>query len=474
MSSTDGSSGKAPYAGRRVAVIGLGIEGQDLVRFFATQGASVIVSDAKPASALSSQLGAIADLEIELSLGENEDSAVEGADLVAVTQGAPLDLPSLVLARTRGIPITSRTRLFFERCSGPIVGISGSSGKTTTTSLVGAIFAESGRHTVVGGNIGGPLLTRLNEVDASTWVVLEVSHTQLQLTDRSPYVACLTNITPNHLDRFTWPEYVNLKRNLIAHQSRDDVAVLNLDNEVTRAMTSDTPAKILHFSLGSELPGDGALLRDGWVWLRLTGTETRVLPLNEIPLRGQHNVENVVCATAIAAACGIPAPPIREAVRSFRAVPHRLEHVDDIDGVAYYNDSIATAPERTLAGMRSFSEPLVLLLGGREKHLPLEELAAEAASRCRAVICFGEAGTLLAQACVSAHAQGSCAPFIRVVDTLEDSVQLAHHQARNGDVVLLSPACTSFDAYDNFEQRGEAFRSFVKALPSASQQTPDA
>ncbi len=224
--------------------------------------------------------------------------------------------------------------------------------------------------------------------------------------------------------------------------------------------------RILWFGALSELPGDGACLRDGDIVLLRDGNAEPVLPAADVPLRGEHNVENVVAAAAISAACGIRAAAIAEGVRAFQAVPHRLEFVADVHGAAFYNDSIATTPERTLAGMRSFDEPLVLLLGGREKHLPLEELATEAVRRCRAVICFGEAGPLLdagvRQACA---AEGSGpAPVVRLVDTLEQAVQAAREEARPGDVVLLSPACTSYDAYDNFERRGEDFRRLVLAM----------
>ncbi|HTE83997.1 MAG TPA: UDP-N-acetylmuramoyl-L-alanine--D-glutamate ligase [Dehalococcoidia bacterium] len=463
------STGTAPsiaqsYRGKRIAVIGLGIEGQDLARFFALNGAHVTVSDAKPAAALERQLAAIADLNVRLSLDGNRAELADEADLVAVTQGASLGLPPIVRARQRHIPITSRTRLFLELCPGPVVGISGSSGKTTTTSLTGAIFATAGRSTFVGGNIGGPLLTRLGEIDDQTWVILEVSHTQLQLMDRSPHVACLTNVTPNHLDQFTWSEYLELKRSLLAHQSSEDSAVLNLDNDVTRALAEDAPGNVLFFSLGGELPANGAYLRDGRVYMRVDGVDREAMAAEQVPLRGRHNLENVVCATAIASACGIDPAAVGEAVTRFGAVPHRLELVGKINEVSYFNDSIATAPERTLAGMRSFDEPLVLLVGGREKRLPLEDLAAEAAKRCRAVICFGEAGALLARACTKADERGACGPFIRCVQTLEQAVLLAGQVARAGDVVLLSPACTSFDAYENFERRGEEFRFLVNAL----------
>jgi UDP-N-acetylmuramoylalanine--D-glutamate ligase len=459
------------YSGMRVTVFGLGVEGLDLVRFFSSQGAWVTVSDAKPAEMLGPALAAVADLELVLSLGGNSADAVESADLVAVAQGVPLDLPPIVRARERGIPVTSRTELFFDLCQGTIVGISGSSGKTTTTSLVGAIIGASGRDCVVGGNIGGPLLSRLPEINETTWVVLEISHTQLQLADRSPHIACLTNVTPNHLDRFSWDEYVALKHRLIAHQAANDLAILNFDDPITRDWTEGAAAEVLTFSTTSSVPADGAFLRGQQVIARRHGNETAVLPTADIPLRGAHNVENVLAAIAVAAACEVPMQIAADAVRHFHAPPHRLEVVDSVAGVTYINDSIATTPERTLAGLRSFEQPIVLLLGGRDKHLPLEELAQESSRRCRAVVCFGEAADLLAAACRSAHPHGLCAPVIRNSRTLSDAVGFAAALAQEGDVVLLSPACTSFDAYDNFEQRGAEFRTLVRGLASSASAT---
>ena len=454
------------YTGKRITVVGLGIEGQDLVRFFANRGARVTVSDAKPVASLRQQLANIADLNVTLSLGANLAEDADGADLVAVTQGAPLDLPPILRARERGIPVTSLTQLFLDLCPGRIIGISGSSGKTTTTSMVGAIMDASGQSTVMGGNIGRPLLNALDSISQSTWVVLEVSHSQLVLTNRSPHVACLTNVTPNHLDRFSWGDYVALKRNLIAHQLPQDIAVLNHDNAITRLMNKDTRASVHYFSITGEIKGDGAFLRGDRIVLRENQRETAVMSAGDVPLRGRHNLENAVCASAIAGACGVHAEVIAEAVRRFKAVPHRLEVVGEAGGASYYNDSIATTPERTLAGIRSFQEPLVLLLGGRDKHLPLEELATEVNRRCRAVLCFGEAGNLLASGMRSAHRHGVCQPSIRRVATLDEAVEAATRLAQPGDVVLLSPACTSFDAYENFEQRGEAFRALVRRLAS--------
>jgi UDP-N-acetylmuramoylalanine--D-glutamate ligase len=316
------------------------------------------------------------------------------------------------------------------------------------------------------GNIGHWPLAELAAASAEDWAVLEVSHTQLQLATRSPHVACVTNVTPNHLDQFTWEAYVDLKRNHVRYQRPDDIAVLNLDNPITRAFAADTAAQVLYFSQGGDLPDEGAFLRAETVVWRGRGQETSVLSVADIPLRGRHNVENVLAATAVAGAAGIPMAAVAAAVRAFRPVAHRLEPVGTVNGVTYVNDSIATAPERTLAGMRSFTEPLVLLLGGRDKHLPLEELAAECARRCRAVVTFGEAGPLFAAAVAAARVGER--PTVCETRTLEEAVAAAARLAQPGDVVLLSPAGTSFDAYPNFEHRGEHFRRLVQALAAGS------
>jgi UDP-N-acetylmuramoylalanine--D-glutamate ligase len=459
---------KQDFQGKRVTVVGLGIEGVDLTRYLVGKGARVTVSDARPAERLVLRLRELDGLTVRFSFGKNDSADVAAADHVFVSQGVPLDIPALVEARRRGVPLDSMMRLFLDLCPGPVVGITGSSGKSTVTSLVAATFAAQGKKHVVGGNIGVGLLSLLDEITPETWVVLEISHTQLELTTKSPHVACVLNVTPNHLDRYSWESYVDLKRNILRYQTADDIAVLGYDNEVSRSLASATRGKVVFFSDGADLPGPAALVVDENVVWRDGDSETAVIPVAEIPLRGRHNVSNVLAATAVASTCGIGADAIARAVRDFKAVPHRLEYVASVDGVAYYNDSIATTPERTLAGMRSFTEPLVLLLGGREKRLPLEEMSREACERCRALVFFGEAReTLVAAAKAACDAGGSKErPQIEIVESLADAVAVAKTTARPGDVVLLSPACTSFDAYDNFEERGEHFRRLVLGMTS--------
>jgi UDP-N-acetylmuramoylalanine--D-glutamate ligase len=447
------------FAQKRVTVVGLGVEGVDTVRYLASHGAEVTVSDAKTRERLAERVEEVADLPVRLSLGGNHRGALRGADAVFVSQGVPLDLPALVEARKGGVPVWSMLTLFMELCPGPIVGVTGSSGKTTTTALLGEMFRADDKPVFIGGNIGIGLLDHLEEIRAYTWVVLEVSHTQLQMASRSPHVSCLLNVTPNHLDRFGWDEYRELKRNIYRFQSPEDVAVFGYDDAEARAMAGEASAALVWFSLGERIPGEGVYVRRGEAHYRRGRFDRALFPLEALALPGEHNRQNALAAAAVAGACGVTAAAIAGAVDSFRGVPHRLERVGEADGVAYYNDSIATTPERTLAGIRSFSEPLVLLLGGRDKELPLEGLAREALRRSRAVVLFGESAGKLEEALRAAD-KGNHARIVPV-RTLAEACEAARAAARPGDVVLLSPACTSFDAYDNFERRGEHFRSLV-------------
>ena len=454
--------GDLDFADKRVTVVGLGIEGIDLARYLSRRGAFVTVSDSKPREKLAQRADEANALGVHLALGSNRPGDIAEAEAVFVSQGVPLDLPGVAGARKRGVPTYSMMGLFMELCPGPICGITGSSGKTTTTALVGEMFAADERPVFVGGNIGIGLLDHLSSVRPYTWAVLEVSHTQLQLVDRSPHVAAILNVTPNHLDRFSWDEYRQLKANVIRYQQPADIAVLGYDDPECRSLRDEVRGRLLWFTLGGELPGDGVFVRDGWAVVRAGRLSEKLFPLASLRLRGRHNRANAIAATAIATACGISPDAIACAVEMFRGVPHRLELVAEVDGTAYYNDSIATTPERALAGIRSFDQPVVLLLGGRDKHLPLEELAAEAMGRCRAVILFGESAGKIEQALREVSALRRA--IVQRVQTLAEAADAAHTLAQAGDAVLLSPACTSYDAYESFERRGEHFRSLVQAL----------
>ena len=447
--------------GKRATVIGLGREGISLVRFLAERGAQITVSDMKTAEQLRDSLAQIEGLPVKLSLGKNRIADTMEVDIVYVSPGVPLDIPPLVAARERGIPISSSTKLFFQFCPAPIIGITGSSGKTTTTSLVGNIFKEAGRDVFVGGNIGLPLLDKLPEITSASWVVLELSSFQLILMEQSPHAATITNITPNHLDMHPSMEhYIWAKQNILRYQTTRDFAVLNYDDPLMRSIAADCPSQVIFFSQTRELEPEGAFLREGQIMTRYGGREEALLSTQDIKLLGRHNIDNVLTACALATVCGIESEPIARAVTSFKGVEHRLELVAHIKGVAYYNDSIATTPDRTVAGLRAFNQPAILLAGGRDKHLPLETMSEVVAERCKSVILYGEA----AQAFEEALSAQPGHPQIVRSPSFAEAVSTAYRLAVPGDVVLLSPACASFDLFANFEERGHEFKRLVARL----------
>ncbi|MDE2932896.1 MAG: UDP-N-acetylmuramoyl-L-alanine--D-glutamate ligase [Chloroflexota bacterium] len=442
--------------GARALVYSLGIEGRDLARWLLARGASVTMADTRSAQQLEAA-GAEAPEGVERTVrGELLDP--DGFDLLAVSQSVLRSEPNVVRARELGIPVVSQLALALRLCRGRVIGITGSSGKSTTTALVGEMAEHAGIEHLVGGNLGGSLLDRIEDLPETASVILEMSHTQLQYTDRSPEIAAVTNVTPNHLDQFSWPEYVDLKRNILRYQDADGLAILNADDETSREFRADVRGRLAEVSLGGPVAGDGAWLEGEAILSRWGGAAETVSGTAELRMRGRHNVANAVLATAIAGAMGLPGEAVATALRTFPGLPHRLQVVGRAHGATWINDSIATSPERTLAALEAVPEPAILLLGGREKALPLEDLRATAGERCRAAICFGEAATPFAEAMA-----GAVETVVRV-ETLEEAVAAAAAIAREGDAVLLSPAGTSFDAYPRFEARGEAFAALVAAL----------
>ncbi|MBI2909091.1 MAG: UDP-N-acetylmuramoyl-L-alanine--D-glutamate ligase [Chloroflexi bacterium] len=457
--------------GKRATVIGLGREGVAVVRYLAAQGAQITVSDVRPAGELAQSLRQIEGLPVRLSLGENRVEDAVDAEIIYISPGVPLDIPCISAAAGKGVPRSSLTKLFFELCPAPIVGITGSSGKTTTTSLVGEILRAAGKHVFVGGNIGITLLERLNEIRPNSWVVLEVSSFQLETMDRSPHVAAITNITPNHLDWHpSMEEYIEAKGNILKFQSGIDFAVLNYDDPTTRELAEECEANVIFVSRTQRPEGHGSFISKGQVVVRWGGVERPVCATADIKLLGQHNLENVLVACAVCSACDVDEQAMRAVVTTFRGVEHRLEPVARVDGVDYYNDSIATTPERTVAGLRSFNRPVVLLAGGRDKHLPVEPLAETVWAKCKGIILFGEAASLLEDAIIRAPHDTARSLDIRRASSLAEAVALGAEMAASGDVVLLSPACTSFDLFVDFEQRGREFKRLVRELQQQRQE----
>ncbi len=477
-------SDRFPYD---VLIVGLAREGLALARFLVDRGAQVVVTDAKPAELLTDAMALLANLPVRYALGGHPLSLLNGIDLLFVSPGVPPNIPLLAEARRRGLPISAEPKLFAQLCPATIVGITGSSGKTTTTALTGEMLKADGRTVWVGGNIGQPLIGSLSEIQAHDTVVMELSSFQLELfapwpqgaggdipVDTggwSPPIAAMLNITPNHLDRHPSMEaYIAAKTHILNYQRPDDTALLGWDNPITLKIGQTLRHRqVFWFSLEQEV--EGSFLRGQDLVLRRWGREQKICGLSELQLLGRHNIANVLAASALATAAGASVEAIRQAAVAFRGVEHRLELVRTRNSVGWYNDSIATAPERTVAALRAFSQPVVLLAGGRDKHLPWDEMADLTLRRVRHLILFGEAADLIEAALEQAAARSAdrkemTDTHIHRAENLEHAVQIAARLAQPGDVVLLSPGCTSFDAYADFSQRGEHFRQLVNDLES--------
>ena len=449
--------------GKRVLVLGYGRQGRALARWLPTRGASVTVSDRRPLEPALDELPPGA--KVEFVSGEHSPDLLDDTDLMCLSGGVPPDAPLVREARRRGIPLTNDAQLFMERCPAPVIGITGSAGKTTTTSLVAAMLEAAGRRVWTGGNIGHVLLDDLGRMQGGDVVVMELSSFQLELMTCSPRLAVVLNVTPNHLDRHgTMEAYAAAKARILDFQGGEDCAILGHDDGGSRALKSQVRAGLAWFGRDRP-PGDGAWYQDENLWLagRCAGKggAQRVCARADSPLPGPHNLMNLLAACATAGAAGVPAEAMALAIREFRGVPHRLETVRKLQGVAWVNDSIATAPERVVAALHSYDGPLILLAGGVDKKLPWEDMLRLALQKSRCIITFGHFGEAIRDMTL---ALGGAGAAVCNVAGLDEAVALAAGRAQAGDVVLLSPGGTSFDAYRDFAERGAHFRRLVEAL----------
>jgi UDP-N-acetylmuramoylalanine--D-glutamate ligase len=463
------------WQGKRVVILGLARQGTALAQYLERRGARVVVSDTKPAPALQDPLASLRNLPIEYALGGHPTTLLDGADLLCISGGVPAGVPLAQEARRRGIPVSNDSQVFLDAAPCTVVGITGSAGKTTTTTLTGRMAAQgaaAGRATWVGGNIGNPLIADLERMKPGDVAVMELSSFQLEIMTASPQVAGVLNLTPNHLDRHgSMAAYIDAKSRILRSQSRDGLAVLGREDENVRALAARTPGRVWWFSAVEEVPA-GTFLRGETLFLRDGNRETPLCAVSDIRLRGTHNLLNVLAACALSAAVDTAPEAMRQAVHTFTGVPHRLELVREREGVKWYNDSIATAPERVVAALKAFDEPIVLLAGGRDKKLPWDELARVARQKVKTLIAFGECAGLIEQAAEAENEQVSDRQYktrprlLKVirVPRLADAVQRAAEIAQTGEVVLLSPGGTSFDEFTDFEQRGQRFRELVNQL----------
>jgi UDP-N-acetylmuramoylalanine--D-glutamate ligase len=453
---------------RKVVVLGLARQGKALTRYLVSQGAKVIVSDLKEAQALEAELEEMRELPVSYVLGKHPLDLLEGADVVFLSGGVPADIQLVLEARLRGIQISNDSQLFLELCPAPVIGITGSAGKSTTTELVGRIASQAldgeKARAWVGGNIGRPLLVDINQIRVEDWAVIELSSFQLEIMNSSPHIAAVLNLTPNHLDRHrTMEAYQDAKLRIFTFQKTGDIAILNREDPGAWALKSAVKGRLFTFGIEELGVEEGTFLRSDQLWLRESGHDFPICPLSTISLRGQHNLENVLAACAIAASAGFSIESMGLGIREFTGIPHRLEFIRRVKGADWYNDSIATSPERAIAAMNSFDAPIVLLAGGRDKDLPWGEFAEVVKEKVDHLILFGEAkekieGVLRKDGAL----EGSFS--IQLVETLAGAVEIATEVVEEGDVVLLAPGGTSFDQYVDFVERGDDFRALVESL----------
>jgi len=443
--------------GKKVLVVGLGKSGLAAALFLRRHGAQVTVSDIRSAEALAKDIPALLEEGINVEAGGHGLLTFRRQDLIVVSPGVPLDTPELVQVRNFGLPIIGELELAARFLKGKTLAITGSNGKTTTTTLVGDILIAAGLPTLVAGNIGVPVIGLIDESTNDTWTVLEVSSFQLESTEQfHPQIAVILNITPDHLDRHgTFENYALAKERIFAAQNQNDFVVLNAENARAAAAASRSTAKVYWFSLEHPVP-QGAWAEGGHILFRNAKDapiET-IMPLSGIPLKGEHNVENVLAAVAASRLAGAPVDVIRRAVENFKAVEHRLEYVATINCVDFYNDSKATNVDATAKAIAAFSGGIHLILGGKDKNSDYTQLSDLLRARVRAVYTIGSAAEKIEsqlRGVVSIH---SC-------ETLERAVSTAGAAAHAGDIVLLAPACSSFDQFESYEHRGRIFKELV-------------
>jgi UDP-N-acetylmuramoylalanine--D-glutamate ligase len=449
----------AGFKGRRAAVVGLARSGVAAARLLHAIGARVIATDTKSLDALGREVRELQALGVGVLVGGTHPEAVQGAELVVVSPGVPLDSPQLEPARSAGVPILGELELGWRAMEADTLAITGTNGKTTTTTLTGALLGEQGRPVLIAGNIGTPLAARALDFPADGLAVCEVSSFQLETIETfHPRVAVVLNLTPDHLDRHgSFEAYVEAKARVFLNQTAADCAVLNRDDEATRALAVRTRAAVVWFSRRRALD-HGLFVRDGWIVAKLNGAVEQVCPLTDIFLRGAHNVENVLAATACALWTGIAPETIRRGIARFRGVPHRIEFVRDFKGVHYYNDSKGTNVASTIKALESFSERIVLIAGGLGKGQDFMPLAVAAHGRVGHAVIIGQDGPKIAAALEAVGIPGTTSV------SLEAALHAARAVSQPGDVVLLSPACASYDMFDNFEHRGDVFKGLVGGL----------
>ena len=448
-------------------IIGAARQGLALARYLAGKGARVTLNDGQNESELRSSVDSLKDLSINWVLGHHPISLLEGIDIVCPSGGVPLNIPLLAEAKNRGIPFSNDSQIFLSEVKAKTIGITGSAGKTTTTTLLGEIArkAHNPAYQVwVGGNIGNPLINEVKKIKSDDLVILELSSFQLELMTRSPHIALITNITPNHLDRHgTLEAYTAAKANILNYQSGIDFAILNRDDAGSIALKSIIKGRLVTFGFEPfDKAEDGVFVDGEGICLQQQGKIRELCRTKDIPLIGKHNLSNTLAAAAASMVLGFDDEIVSDAINNFKGVPHRLQWIGEWHGIQWIDDSIATAPERSLAAINAFEQPIVLLLGGKDKNLPWEKLISRVNEKVDHLIIFGEAAEKINATIESMNFEARFT--LDICHHLEQAVSIAHQRAKRGDVVLLSPGGTSYDQFKDFEERGEKFKSWVQQL----------
>lgn len=449
---------------RKIAIIGLGVSNIPLLSYLHDLGAKITVFDNRTIDNIDKNImDIITNNNIEFSFGKNNLSKLNGFDIIFRSPTCREDWPELVKEAKRGAIITSEIEMLMELCPGTIIGVTGSDGKTTTTSLIYEIVKKQGFNCYLGGNIGIPLFTKIQEMKPNDMVILELSSFQLMNIHTSPNIAVITNISPNHLDfHKSYEEYIEAKKNIFKYQNEDGILVLNYDNEITRECAKEAKGKVIFFSRENKLD-NGVILDDDIIKVCDNKLRKHILNTKDLLLRGKHNYENV--CTAIAATLEIASTEKQiEAVTQFKGVKHRLEFVKEINGVKWYNDSIGTSPTRTIAGLKSFNEKIVLIAGGYDKHLDYTPIAKPILDNVSVLILIGQTSKKIKESVENEMKLEQKRIEIYECGTLQETVNTAKKVAKKGEVVLFSPASASFDMYKNFEERGDKFKSIVNSL----------
>jgi len=448
---------------KKIALCGIGISNTPLILDFLNKGARVYACDRRSREEIGELADRIEEAGAELRLGNDYLSDLE-VNIIFRTPGMSFNLPELTSARKKGIAVTSEMEVFFDLCPATIFAVTGSDGKTTTTTLIAEMLKKQGKTVHVGGNIGNPLLPEIDNIKPEDFVVVELSSFQLISMRKSPDVAVVTNVAPNHLDiHKDMDEYVEAKKNIILHQNAFSRTVLNYDNEITNNFKEYVRGQSLGFSMERRVKNGAWLDEGGYLHMSYRGIDAPIMHRNDIAILGDHNVENYL--TAISAVWGyVSTENIRKVAKEFAGVEHRIEFVREKDGVKYYNDSIASSPTRTIAGLKAFDKKVILLAGGYDKHIPFEPMAPYITSKVKLLLLCGPTADAIEVAVMSDENYSDGCPEIIKTASLEESIELAHSRAVSGDIVTLSPACASFDAFPNFAARGKFFKEKVNNL----------